>query len=87
MQILESNFKNKFTMNKLSIAIFLAVAICSTYGVSDRRSVRSATSEIVEVSSEASLVTNVNTERNELKDSVVAESLSTNLFTGNTTDM
>lgn len=84
MQILESKFKNKFTMNKLSIAILLAVAVCSTYGVSDRRSVRSAISEVVEVSSEASLVANAITEPKEHKDSVVAESVLTDLFTGNT---
>lgn len=63
-------------MNKLSIVVILAVAVCSTYGISDRRSIRSAS----EVPAEANpIIADVATPQ----DSAIAESA--DVFTGNKT--
>lgn len=63
-------------MNKLSIVVILTLAVCSTYGISDRRSTRSAS----EVSAETGPIT---ADTVAPQDSVVAESA--DVFTGNQT--
>lgn len=68
--------KNKSTMNKLSIVVILTLAVCSTYGISDRRSTRSAS----EVSAETGPVT---ADVVAPQDSAIAES--TDIFAGNKT--
>lgn len=63
-------------MNKLSIVVLLAVAVCSCYGIPGQRSVRSAS----EISAETNPITARVTSP---EDQVAAESA--DVFTGNKT--